>query len=270
MSDSTMLQRFSEVHFHNDIGMYYCGKRIRTPHHTYGPGVRNHYLLVLVEEGQATLHDGMGTQLQKHDLFVMCPDQKIHYTAQTPWTIHWVGLYGETVAEYMNHLGVTPQHPILHISLFQKVKSVMEKLYEISNESSLDSRLTTVGLIYELFSVLLQNAAAEQKSDPISAILNRIHHHYCEPLSIERLAEEFSMDPAYLSRKFTERQGVSPKQYLLRKRMERAKELLCTTDASIFEIAVAVGYEDQLYFSRIFKKHTGLSPSDFRRQHALP
>ena len=57
---------------------------------------------------------------------------------------------------------------------------------------------------------------------------------------------------------------MSPKQYLLNKRLTRAKELLKETNASVFEIANSVGYDDQLYFSRIFKKHIGISPTEYK------
>lgn len=61
---------------------------------------------------------------------------------------------------------------------------------------------------------------------------------------------------------------MSPKKYILHKRIERAKELLCVTDAGIFEISNSVGYEDQFYFCRIFKKMTNLSPSEYRKAKA--
>lgn len=60
--------------------------------------------------------------------------------------------------------------------------------------------------------------------------------------------------------------GIAPKDYLIGKRIAHAKRLLRETDASVMEISVSVGYVDQLYFSRIFKKREGISPLAYRKQ----
>ena len=63
----------------------------------------------------------------EHDLLVMLPNERIHYKALEPWSISWVGLYGETIKEYMDLLGVTPQNPILHISLYNELKTILDE-----------------------------------------------------------------------------------------------------------------------------------------------
>jgi len=59
--------------------------------------------------------------------------------------------------------------------------------------------------------------------------------------------------------------GLSPKEYILTNKMNLAKQLLYQTDLSIKEISVEIGYDDQLYFSRIFRKRTGYTPSEYKR-----
>lgn len=268
MKDSTMFEKLSEIHFKNDIGMYYCGKRLETPNHTYGPEIRNHYLFVLVNKGTAILHNDKKIKFGEHDLLIMLPNERIYYEALEPWSISWVGLYGETVKEFIDLLGITPQNPIVHISLYNDIISVMEKIYEASKAKSYSSQLHNIGLIYEFFSVLMENSALDKKLDIINSALKIIDYNFCSPISVEQIAKNLFVDPAYFSRKFTEKVGMSPKKYILHKRMERAKELLSVTDAGIFEISNSVGYEDQLYFCRIFKKMTNLSPSEYRKAKA--
>lgn len=266
MKDTTMLEQLTEIHFRNEIGMYYCGKRIETQNHIYGPEIRNHYLFVLVNKGTAVMCDGKATLFGNHDLLIMHPNERIHYKALEPWSISWLGLYGETVKEYMDLLGVSPQKPIVHISLYNELRTVMDNIYDMSRTISLSAKLSVTGLIYEFFSVLIQNSFLDQKTDLIKSALKIIDYNYCSNISVEQIAKRLSIDPAYFSRKFTEKAGVSPKKYILHKRMERAKELLSVTDAGIFEISNSVGYEDQLYFSRIFKKYTKISPTDYRKK----
>ena len=265
MEDPTIMEHFTEVHFQSDLGMYYCGKRIRTPNHTYGPLIKQHYLLVLVNQGSAVISNADRTMLHEHDLFIMCPGENIHYKALEPWSISWLGLYGDTVSEYMKLLGVSADRSILHISLYPELKAVMDKIYEASQDTSLSSRLAITGYLYEFLSVLMLNSAIEPKSDFIDAALKIMDYNFCENISVEQIARRLNVDPAYFSRKFAETTGVSPKKYLLNKRIECAKELLLTTTASIFEISNSVGYEDSFYFCRIFSKYTGTSPLAYRK-----
>ncbi len=268
MTDKTMHERLTELHFDSDIGMYYCGKRIETPNHTYGPEIRNHYLFVLVNKGKAVMYHDKEITFGEHDLLIMLPNERIHYKALEDWSISWLGLYGETVDKFIKALGITPENPIIHISLYNELYNIMEKVYNISNDLSLSSKYSATGLIYEFFSVLVQNSnVGKDNTSSIKTALRIIDYNYSSPITIEQIAKRISLNPSYFSRIFTKRVGIAPKQYLLNKRLERAKELLSETNASVFEVANSVGYEDQLYFSRLFKKHTHLSPIEYKQKH---
>lgn len=265
MNKNTMQERLTELHFKSDVGMYYCGKRYETPNHTYGPEIRTHYLFVLVNKGSAVLYGKNEINFGEHDLLIMLPNEKIQYKALEPWTISWLGLYGETIDKFIKILGVTPENPIIHISLYNELNSIVEKIYTLSKELTLSSKVSITSLIYEFFSVLVQNSVNIKRNDPIKSALKIIDYNYSSQISVEQIAESLTLNTAYFSRIFTKQVGISPKQYLLNKKIERAKELLKMTDASIGEIANSVGYEDQLYFSRIFKKHVGISPNEYRK-----
>ncbi|MBQ7045918.1 MAG: AraC family transcriptional regulator [Clostridia bacterium] len=268
MKDSTISERFSELHFKNDIGLYYCGERIGTKNHVYGPEMRNHFLFVLVNKGDATLFSESSINFGEHDLLIMYPNETVHYKALSDWSISWVGLYGKTIQEFVDLLDVSPKNPIIHISLYNELKAVLDNIFDACKENSLVSNLQITSLIYEFLSVLMQNSKLYPKTDVIKSALKIIDYNFCSDISIEQIAKHSSFHPAYFSRIFTETVGVSPKQYILQKRINRAKELLSVTDAGILEISNSVGYEDQFYFSRIFKKHTGLSPAQYRKLNA--
>ncbi len=268
MKDTTMYERLTELHFSDDIGMYYCGKRINTKNHIYGPEIRTHYLFVLVNKGNAVLYRDKEITFGKHDLLIMLPNERIHYKALEDWSISWLGLYGETVDKFVKILGISPDNPIIHISLYNELYSIMEKIYTISKDLSLSAKFSATGLIYEFFSILVQNANIRKDNiNSIKTALRIIDYNYSSPITVEQIAKRVSLNPSYFSRVFTERVGLPPKQYLLKKRLERATELLNETNASIFEIANSVGYDDQLYFSRIFKKYIGVSPFEYRKKH---
>lgn len=265
MKDSTISERFSELHYKNDIGMYYCGRRVGTKNHVYGPEIRNHFLFVLVNKGTATLFSEPERTFGEHDLLIMYPNEKIHYKALEDWSISWVGLYGKTITDFMNLLNVSPENPVIHISLYNELKAIFDNIFDACKDNSLVSNLQITSLIYDFLSVLIQNSKLHPKTDVIKSALKIIDYNFCSDISIEQIAKHSSFHPAYFSRIFTETVGMPPKQYILEKRIERAKELLSKTDASVLEISNSVGYEDQFYFSRIFKKHTSLSPAKYRK-----
>ena len=91
-----------------------------------------------------------------------------------------------------------------------------------------------------------------------------IDRNYASPIKVEDIAEEIGVDRKYLRNLFFKYFSVSTKDYITGVRMEKAKELLADKSLAVNEIALAVGYSDALGFSKIFKKHTGVSPSEYR------
>ena len=95
-------------------------------------------------------------------------------------------------------------------------------------------------------------------------VLDYMDLNFSQPFSQTEYAKLFNVSKEYLCRKFKEAHGVSMVTYLNQLRINRAKELLCTTDCSISDIASQVGYDDDKYFSTLFKKFTSVSPSRYR------
>lgn len=85
------------------------------------------------------------------------------------------------------------------------------------------------------------------------------------PLDRETLARRLSLSPGYFSTLFHQQTGTSPSKYVTGLRIDRAKDLLSSTDLPVMGIAKDVGFTDPFYFARVFKKETGISPSEYRR-----
>lgn len=94
--------------------------------------------------------------------------------------------------------------------------------------------------------------------------LSFVGERYNEPLTLSDVAEYLGISPNYLSTLFHQTTGVSFRDHLCQVRVEAGKRLLLSTDLSLVEIAVAVGFPDQSYFCKVFKKHVGLTPGKFR------
>lgn len=267
MKDTTLFQLGSDLHENTDIGMYYCGKRIKTINHSYGPEIRNYYLFVLVNEGQATFfHKSGAIKLESNDLLVMCPGEKIHYIANTPWSIQWIGLYGQTVEKYMKLLSIDGNHPIVKVKEYYEMKRLLDDLYEMIGEKNEYSRCRQIALIYQFFSLLFGNVSQKSNVDITESAKRIIDYNFDKNITVNDIAKMLYVSPEYLTRQFSEKYKIPPKDYLTEKKIESAKKLLRESTANIMEISHSVGYSDQLYFSRLFKNKTGFSPTEYRKQ----
>lgn len=106
--------------------------------------------------------------------------------------------------------------------------------------------------------------------DRIRLALDHICQHYDRPLRIPQLAALCALSPSRLAHLFRAQVGASPMQYLEQQRVRRARELLLMTALPVAAVAEEVGYRNPFYFSRIFRRHTGLSPRAFRTQPRTP
>jgi len=95
-------------------------------------------------------------------------------------------------------------------------------------------------------------------------ILQYVHQHYNENLTLKEIARVFFINPAYLGRMFQQQMGMSFSEYLLAYRMQKAMTLLKSKDIKVMDVARAVGYSNMNYFYRVFHEHTGVTPSQYR------
>jgi len=113
----------------------------------------------------------------------------------------------------------------------------------------------------------LNTPSAEGISDRrIRKTIDLLTQNLAEPLPLTELGSHCHLSPSRLSHLFGEQLGVSPRAFVERQRLERAKELLAHTTLSVAKIAEQVGFESPFYFSRRFKRHTALTPRDYRAQ----
>lgn len=114
-----------------------------------------------------------------------------------------------------------------------------------------------------------QVGGMRQKNDLVGNVSQYLEEHFREDPSLIELAEEFFVSPTYLSKRFKEKTGGNISQYIEKLKIEHAKTMLIVSDVPVTEIALEVGYMDSNYFSRVFKKATGMTPRDFRVYYAV-
>ena len=108
------------------------------------------------------------------------------------------------------------------------------------------------------------NSSVKTNQQLIKEVVAYIHNSYHKNITLKTLAEYSGKKPEQLSYLFYQHMGIRPINYLIQYRLEQAIELLKDGDYTVQEVASLVGYSDPLYFSRIFKKHVGYSPSQVK------
>ncbi|SDE46743.1 AraC-type DNA-binding protein [Paenibacillus sp. UNCCL117] len=187
-------------------------------------------------------------------------------SAHRKYSVHWTG---DAMDE---HFPPFKQLAVLFRSapLASYLRLAYQQLYQLWTRKDPYYRASCEALLLEIAVRLHQEQAADPRSGKQARIVRQVKDYildyYCEPLSIEELAELVGRNPSHLITSFKKHYGMAPIEFMHRTRIARAEELLLTTDATIEAIADQLGYCDASYLSRIFKKWTGTTLSAYRRQ----
>ena len=144
---------------------------------------------------------------------------------------------------------------------------------KVCNEKSGDCQSACKSLFYKICSRMIRKSEVYMDSRAYSKILeslNYLHSHYLEnSFRISTLYRIANVSSRYYERLFFQKFGVTPKAYILKLKMEYAKELLLSEKIPINDIAQKLGYSDVYHFGKIFKKNTGYTPSQYRKNAPL-
>jgi len=234
----------------------------RTKHDTY--------LLLYCVAGEGMVEcAGIKQSVGRGDLVLLPPGQSHNYSAHedNPWSIYWVHFEGELIDDVLgfaklstglNHLGV---HPNLMVE-FERLLSFRRSERALSGyifaANIFRALLIQIGSLHRSVKTLSGH------DTKIDAVKEYMQHHLDRELNLAGLAEMANLSKYYFTRRFKEQTGQTPIQYFIFLKMERACQLLDTTQASIKSIAADLGFSDSLYFSRQFNKVMGVSPQTYR------
>lgn len=135
------------------------------------------------------------------------------------------------------------------------------KLNETVNPDTVEAKLFTI--LDDIFDKVITGKKLEQKTE-ISVVLNYIEKNFNKGITLEEVAEYVHLSPYYLSKLFKKELEINFVNYVTQRRMEKAKELLRDTDKPVLNIALELSYNEPNYFSKVFKKVVGMTPTEYR------
>lgn len=253
----------------NGLGVIYSGEQVCPPSHSYGPTARHYFLMHYIISGQGIFEiDGKTHILGAGDLFFIRPGEITYYEADSlhPWHYVWIGLSGMDAAAIFD--AISGSRPVLHTANADELTPLMQRFARIGSCRSASDRLKRIGKLYEILSLLAKSApsGAYRPSGRVYAeeAAMYIHANLDRRITVSELARQISIDRSYLCALFKKYLDVSPQQYIIDAKMKGAAAMLRRTDKPVSQIAGAVGYDDALLFSRMFRARFGMSPRQYR------
>jgi AraC-like DNA-binding protein len=252
------------THGHAD-GYYFDTKKGRT---------LNEYQLLYNPEGSGVFRSATvpETPIKAGDIFLLFPGEwhSYHPCTETGWKSYWIGFKGKNMDDRVRAGFLSPAKPIYHVGFSSQIDDMFRFALKTAQEEAAYVQQTLagvvnllIGLMYSLERNIVLNTNQEHV-DMVNKARLRIRESLEADLTIQQIAAEMGVSYSNFRKLFKEFTGISPSLYQQDLRLQRAKELLTTTDLSIKQIAYQLRFDSPDYFSSKFKVKTGMKPSDFR------
>ena len=258
----------------NNCGYYrvHTTPVIETPH----PEGRNDYQLLYIAAGKGEFYfkgSKEPTIVTKGNMILFRPGepQVYYYYAVDKTEVYWVHFTGWKVEEYLEryelphdenvfYTGVSPDYPWIYNQMIRELQ-----LQRVNHEDMISLYMHHIFITINRYI----KERRETKNDTINDIERAAHYfkdNYNKQISIEQYAEEHLMSVNWFIHSFKSVMKMSPMQYIISLRIAMGKGYLENSTKNIAEISIEVGYENALYFSRLFRKYTGMTPTEYRKK----
>jgi len=263
--------------FHNnsyvDLFPVQFGYEECEPSHFISLTTYENYLFHYVIDGSGRVYIKSSDQknsINKNEGFLITPGTTSSYKADAikPWSYYWIEFNGIKAKSFMSKAGLTNEH--YHFKNKENKSSshlinIFEEILNSKNEA------LTIAQLYLLLNTIIENSQTNINYDNydvnniyIREALIYIGNNYNHNMTVNEIAKHCNISRTHLSRLFKQELGISPSQYLINFRLNKASELLEDNNLSINEIANKVGYSNQFNFSTAFKKKFDVPPTQWR------
>ena len=260
----------------SEVSLIHFGWENCKPYHVFA-GEREEYILHIILSGRGFYTADDNTRnLTAGQMFLIRPGQPVVYCSDRhdPWRYLWFGFRGERVKSILNHCGFTKNRLVLPAPVPESVISIQNEMFEHITLDYADALFREASL-FKFLSLLCEHAShlpaltdtegGEDTVNPyVVQAIDYINSNYMHSISVSDIAERIGISRTYLNRLFKLEYNMPAQEFLMDFRMRKAEFFLLNTSRPVKEIARDTGYQDQLVFSKAFKKRFDLSPKQYR------
>lgn len=270
-------ESYNKATINTTMNLNYCGVEVCNPDFKVLPHIRQEYLLHYIISGKGHYHTSEEDYVLKDgDIFLIRPNQLVSYETDPwePFHFTWVAFSGSEAKEIIPTLGFSDNNLVRHLhSKYSIHEKIMECIDLLESKSNYNEYMVKANL-YHIFGCLSKsylmdqpshNSSKDHVSEHVNKAMSFIRLNYMTSITVSDVTNFVGLERSYFSKIFHKHTGKTVQEYLLEVRLQQAKLLLAQTTYSIKEIGSFIGFSDECYFSRAFKRSTGVSPSTFRK-----
>lgn len=239
--------------------------------------VLSEYQIIYISNGKGILEvkNAEPIMIEGGTIFLLFPNiwHRFKPLLDTGWEEFWVGFNGHYVEYLMRQDCFNPQNPVLKVGFDNEILNIFIRLIDTSkHESMVFSQMASCFVIQLLglvnASALMVDKTKSRQEQIIQAIRFKIQGNWDKNLDFEDIASENNITYDWFRKAFKNILGIAPGQYLLNIKIEKAAQMLRETNLTLSEIAAKTGFENEFYFSRMFKNKMNCTASSYRKKEA--
>jgi len=219
--------------------------------------------------------DGVRYQIKPGDLFLLYPGQPHTYWYLTDGNVqnYWIHFSGYAAQQFMETLCAHNTGQVISVGKYLEYNSFFNRIIDELEIKNPGYQMMCAGHFMQLLATLtrqMQNKKTAKCNEAVVSAIQYIRENYAKKIIVTDLAKLAGMNVKRFIKEFHAYTGTLPKRYIVMYRIEQAIGLITTQNVSMNEAAEAVGFENQMYFSRIFMKHMNMTPSQYKKKFTQP
>lgn len=246
-----------------NMGQQHCQDHIIRTEGYPGPQI------LYCTKGSGTLIlDGEKTHIPPYTAIFMpafCPHE--YYTDEDVWDIHWIVPSGYAVNDVLKHFGLE-EPKVYALKEVKMLEHIFRKMHEAIRADSVFGNYRASGYLYdfliEFYRLISSSGVAGSPNSALMKAVDYINFNYASPITMDDLCAVSGVSKQYLCLLFRNNLNSRPMEYIAKRRIQAAKELLTGSDKTVEEIAAETGFCTASYFCKLFKRYEGITPSHFK------
>ena len=247
-----------------NMGLQHCQDHILRPN-----GFPSPQILYCTKGSGTLLYDQKKVLISPYTaIFLPAGYPHEYYPNESVWDIHWVVFSGDSVPSLLTHLNLN-ELSIFRLNRTEKLDSLFYSMHDALHADPLFGNYVASGILYEFLIEFYRVTSSRETPAASSGVIRKavkyVDDHYRFQITLEELCDICGVSKQHLCLLFRTTLHTRPMEYIAKRKLQAAKELLTGTSMTVEEIAEEVGFCTASYFCKVFKRYEGLTPKQFKR-----